>query len=51
MRVEELTGRALVDTNVLLYATLAADPRHAQARQVLDQRHRPEAISTGNWPP
>lgn len=40
MRVEELTGRILVDTNVLIYATLAADPRHAQARQVLDQRHR-----------
>ena len=42
MRVEELTGRVLVDTNVLLYATLAADPRHERAREVLALRHRPE---------
>lgn len=42
MRVEDLTGRVLVDTNVLIYATLATDPRHAQARQVLSLRHRPE---------
>ncbi len=42
MRVEDLTGRVLVDTNVLLYATLAADPRHERARQVLALRHRPE---------
>ena len=42
MRVEELAGRVLVDTNVLIYATLAADPRHARARQVLAQRLRPE---------
>ncbi len=40
MRVEELTGRILVDTNVLIYATLASDPRHHVARQVLEQRHR-----------
>ena len=42
MRVEELSGRVLVDTNVLIYATLKADPRHEAARQVLAQRHRPE---------
>lgn len=42
MRVEELAGRALVDTNVLIYATLAADPRHERARLVLAQRQRPE---------
>lgn len=39
MRVEEITGRILVDTNVLIYATLAADPRHDRARQVLALRH------------
>ena len=42
MRVKDLSGRVLVDTNVLIYATLAADPRHAQARKVLSLRHRPE---------
>ena len=42
MRVEELAGRALVDTNVLIYATLAADPRHKRAQLVLAQRQRPE---------
>ncbi len=41
MRVEELTGRALVDTNVLIYATLSADPRHQKAHEVLALRHRP----------
>lgn len=39
-RVRSLTGRVLVDTNVLIYATLAADPRHERARFVLDQRLR-----------
>ncbi len=42
MRVEKIKGRALVDTNVLIYATLTADPRHEQAREVLALRHRPE---------
>lgn len=42
MRVENLTGRVLVDTNVLIYATLTADSRHEQARKVLSLRHRPE---------
>ncbi len=42
MRVEELTGRALVDTNVLIYATLTADSRHECAREVLALRHRPD---------
>lgn len=41
MRVEDLTGRVLVDTNVLIYATLAGDPRHDSAGQVLELRHRP----------
>ncbi len=40
MRVEGIKGRALVDTNVLIYATLTADPRHERARQVLALRHR-----------
>lgn len=42
MPVESLTGRVLVDTNVLIYATLSGDPRHVHARHVLAQRHRPE---------
>lgn len=41
MRVEDLTGRVLVDTNVLIYATLSADPRHGRAREVLTLRLRP----------
>jgi predicted nucleic acid-binding protein len=40
MTVENLTGRALVDTNVLIYATLAADPRHQRAQEVLALRNR-----------
>jgi predicted nucleic acid-binding protein len=40
MRVEDLTGRILLDTNVLVYATLAGDPRHARARELLSLRHR-----------
>lgn len=40
MTVEGLTGRLLVDTNVLIYATLAADPRHRRAQEVLALRHR-----------
>ncbi len=40
MRVEAVTGRVLVDTNVLIYATLAADLRHKRALDVLSLRHR-----------
>ncbi|MEO8614786.1 MAG: PIN domain-containing protein [Luteolibacter sp.] len=40
MTVEDLAGRVLVDTNVLIYATLAADPRHKRAQEVLALRHR-----------
>ncbi len=40
MNVEEIAGRLLIDTNVLIYATLVADPRHERARAVLAQRHR-----------
>ncbi len=42
MRVEELIGRILLDTNVLIYATLVGDPRHAKAREMLAQRNRPD---------
>ena len=42
MSVEEIKGSVLIDTNVLIYATLTADPRHERARLVLAQRHRPE---------
>ena len=42
MRVDDLTGRILVDTNVLIYATLAGDSRHGVAKEVLALRHRPE---------
>ena len=42
MRAEELSGRILIDTNVLIYATLSSDTRHEQAREILIQRHRPE---------
>lgn len=40
MNVEELRGRILVDTNVLIYATLKADLRNDRALRVLEQRHR-----------
>jgi predicted nucleic acid-binding protein len=30
----------LVDTNILIYATLAADPRHQRAQELLALRHR-----------
>jgi len=42
MTVENLAGRVLVDTNVLIYATLAADPRHHRAQEMLALRNRPE---------
>lgn len=42
MRADLLTGRILVDTNVLIYATLKADPRHDKAQQVLARRHLPD---------
>jgi predicted nucleic acid-binding protein len=41
MNVEDLSGRILVDTNVLIYATLAGDSRHDRAREILALRHRP----------
>jgi predicted nucleic acid-binding protein len=40
MNADEIAGRLLIDTNVLIYATLVADPRHERARAVLAQRHR-----------
>jgi predicted nucleic acid-binding protein len=42
MSVDPLKGRVLVDTSVLIYATLAADPRYQQARKVLSLRQDPE---------
>lgn len=42
MTVEQLTGRVLVDTNVLIYATLTADPRHKRAQEALDLRRKPQ---------
>lgn len=39
-RIRSLTGRVLLDTNVLIYATLSSDPRHERARFVLEQRLR-----------
>jgi predicted nucleic acid-binding protein len=40
MNVEAVRGSVLVDTNVLIYATLELDPRHAVARSVLGLRYR-----------
>lgn len=40
MNVEELNGKVLVDTNVLIYATLAGDFRYEKAREVLALRKR-----------
>ncbi len=40
MRVEDLKGRVLVDTNVLIYATLTGDPRHDRSQQILALRLR-----------
>lgn len=51
MNVKELTGPVLVDTSVLIYATLTNDTRHSAARRVLELRHRedPEVyVSTQN---
>jgi len=38
----KLGGRLLVDTNVLIYATLENDPRHPRAREALALRGSPE---------
>lgn len=38
MSVEFMQGRVLVDTNVLIYATLQADPRFERAQEVLGLR-------------
>jgi predicted nucleic acid-binding protein len=40
MRADDLIGRILVDTNVLIYATLTGDPRHDISREILALRHR-----------
>lgn len=36
-----MTGRILLDTNVLIYATLASDFRHSKALEILDARTLP----------
>lgn len=40
MNVDDLTGRILLDTNVLIYATLTGDPRHQRAKEMLALRQR-----------
>ncbi|MDL5052349.1 PIN domain-containing protein [Oscillatoria laete-virens NRMC-F 0139] len=40
MNVDDLKGRILLDTNVLIYATLTSDLRHARAKDALALRHR-----------
>jgi predicted nucleic acid-binding protein len=40
MSAESLVGRVLIDTNVLIFATLSGDVRHERAREVLDLRFR-----------
>jgi len=40
MNVGDLTGGILVDTNVLIYATLKEDVRHERANEVLALRNR-----------
>lgn len=39
MNVKRLSGRLLIDTNVLIYATLASDARHQQAQKILSLRN------------
>jgi predicted nucleic acid-binding protein len=39
MSAERLSGRILVDTNVLIYATLRNDARYEKANEVLEMRH------------
>lgn len=41
--VTRLKGSFLIDTNVLIYATLGADPRFAAARKVIDARLKESA--------
>ena len=42
MNVDRLRGRILVDTNVLIYATLSGDSRHEPSREVLALRESPK---------
>lgn len=41
MSVEHLSGRMLVDTNVLIYATLSGDTRFVRSREILELRRLP----------
>ncbi|TVP79845.1 MAG: PIN domain-containing protein [Puniceicoccaceae bacterium] len=38
--IADLRGRILVDTNVLIYATLRGDVRYEKANEVIELRHR-----------
>lgn len=38
-----LSGKLLIDTNILIYATMGSDPRHGISKEVLDLRR-----SSGN---
>ncbi|MFM2170162.1 MAG: hypothetical protein RI957_391 [Verrucomicrobiota bacterium] len=40
MNVKKISGRILIDTNVLIYATLASDGRHEIAKKVLSLRNQ-----------
>lgn len=40
MNVKKLSGRILIDTNVLIYATLVSDARHEIAKKVLSLRNQ-----------
>jgi predicted nucleic acid-binding protein len=40
MKDKGLTGKLLLDTNILIYATLSGDRRHEQSREILDLRSR-----------
>lgn len=42
MSVDSISGRVLVDSNVLIYATLRGDVRHQKALEILDLRQRVE---------
>jgi predicted nucleic acid-binding protein len=39
----EIRGDYLIDTNVLIYSTLEADPRHQRGREVIDARLKQQA--------
>jgi predicted nucleic acid-binding protein len=40
MNVDRVRGKILLDTNVLIYATLSGDSRHTSACEILEMRNR-----------